>query len=76
LNKTYPKEDFQMLVIKSHLFACLFCTWTQSNKRKAIICKGWKKTSLLQSFNPNFQMEALGTNELLNFYSHQILHKN
>ncbi len=65
-----------MLVIKSHLCACLFCAWAQSNKRKTIICKGWEKTSLLQSFNLNFQMEALGMNELLNFYSHQILHKN
>jgi len=45
-------------------------------KKKTIICKDWEKTSLLQSFNPNFQIEALGMNELLNFYSHQILHKN
>jgi hypothetical protein len=64
-----------MLVIKFHLCACLFCAWTQSNERKAIICKGWEKASLLQSFNPNFQMEALGMNELLKFYFHPILHK-
>ncbi len=44
-------------------------------ERKAIICKGWEKASLLQSFNPNFQMEALGMNELLKFYFHPILHK-
>jgi hypothetical protein len=64
-----------MSMIKCHLCAYLFCACTQSNERKAIICKGWEKTSLLQSFNPNFQMEVLGMNELLKFYFHQILHK-
>jgi hypothetical protein len=64
-----------MLVIKFHLYVCLFCAWTQSNERKAIICKGWEKVGLFQSFNPIFQMEALRMNELLNFNFHQILHK-
>jgi hypothetical protein len=29
-----------------------------------MICKGWEKTCLLQSFNLDFQMEALGVNTI------------
>jgi hypothetical protein len=36
----------------------------QFNKRKAMICKGWEKTSLFQNFNPYFQMEVLGVNAI------------
>ncbi len=52
----------EMLVIKTHLCVGLFYAWTQLNERKAMIYKGWKKTSLFQSFNPYFQLEVLGVN--------------
>jgi hypothetical protein len=62
LKKIDSKVDFQMLVIKTHLCVGLFYAWTQLNERKAMIYKGWKKTSLFQSFNPYFQLEVLGVN--------------
>jgi hypothetical protein len=62
LNKIDPKVDFRMSMIKPHLCAWLFYAWTQFNERKTMICKGWEKTCLLQSFNLDFQMEALRVN--------------
>jgi len=62
LNKIDPKVDFQMSMIKPHLCVWLFYAWTQFNKRNTMIRKGWEKTCLLQSFNLDFQMEALGVN--------------
>jgi len=34
-----------------------------------MICKGWEKTCLLQSFNLDFQMEALGVNTIKVLFS-------
>jgi len=48
-----------MLVTKPHSCVRLFYAWTQFGETKAMICKGWEKTSLLQSFKPNFQIETL-----------------
>jgi len=42
-NKTNPKVDFRMLVIKLHFYAWLFHAWTQFIVRKAMIYKGWEK---------------------------------
>jgi hypothetical protein len=72
-NKINPKVDFQTSMIKPHLCVWLFHAWTQFNVRKAMICKGWEKTSPLQSFNLDFHMEASRMNAT-KFYSHQIIH--
>jgi hypothetical protein len=51
-----------MSVIKPQLCDWLFYAWTHLNERKTMNCKGWEKTCLLQNFNLDFQMEALGMN--------------
>jgi hypothetical protein len=57
-NKMNLRVDFQMSMIKPYLCAQFFHAWTQFNVRKAMICKGWEKTSPFQSFNLNFHMET------------------
>jgi hypothetical protein len=54
LNKIDSKVDFQMSMIKTHLCVWLFYAWTELNKRKTMICKGWEKTSLFQSLKSIF----------------------
>jgi hypothetical protein len=58
-----------MLVLKPHLCAWFFYAWTQLNERKTMICKGWEKISLLQSFNLDFQMETYGVNATKTLFS-------
>jgi len=49
-------------MIKPHLCIWLFHARTQFSVRKAMICKGWEKTSPLQSLNLYFDMEASRVN--------------
>jgi hypothetical protein len=58
-----------MSILKSKLCAWLFQVWEHVKNMDNTICKGWEKTSLLRSFNEQFQPEAMEMNVIRPLFS-------